>query len=333
MGRPTTEDVENRQALIKTGFFKRDHEIYTSYEKYKGLNDYEVAYLFCEQCHIRDTYDHFRLYRDSDDARPINSYEFLKDHEQLNSLDHIDKDRADYYGEIMLHTLKSERYQFDQKTPVSESLLIKIFDRDRARELISNYYLGDRITYQEVRLENILDKMTSEEHERFYEYLENNHLFPKTLIVSDIRQNCYPDKQNTVFAEIDLSKPLPELLAFIERIKRSYDKDNKTVQNIYQLLDQAPEPFTCDVRECDVLKKDKRKPLLGKLMDALFIYDCKHVNMTNDYIKEEIDRFWQEVQKAFSDKVRTPTIKGYHELAKDYIEDKKYELCRSPKSS
>ena len=128
----------------------------------------------------------------------------------------------------------------------------------------------------------------------------------------------------SALVKIDFSKPIEEIEAIVKNIKKEFDKNPSIIENMHDNLNvqKSVIPFT----DTAIYKKDKRKPLEGRLADVLFIYDCKKLGVTNDDIQVEIDRYWGEVKPIkgkFTDKsISKNTVPSYFKFAQSYIEQK-----------
>ena len=136
-------------------------------------------------------------------------------------------------------------------------------------------------------------------------------------------------KTKSAYVELDFTKPIEELKEFITKIKDDFDNEHRSIRNIYDLLGDKNDIFQCDLKDCDIYKTNNIKPIGGRLSDVLFIYDCKKAGLDNDYIIDEINRYWIDIKNLFREKFRASTLIEYHNLAIDYIDNEKYECYLS----
>jgi len=136
-------------------------------------------------------------------------------------------------------------------------------------------------------------------------------------------------KNKVVNVELDFTKPKEELIKFITKIKDDFDEGLKkginTIPNIFDLLGDDEEIFI----DSEIHKKNTRKPIGGRLADVLFIYDCRKSGLDNDYILDEINKYWTETRNLFKEKIQLDTLREYHNLAIDYIDNEKYKCYLS----
>jgi hypothetical protein len=126
--------------------------------------------------------------------------------------------------------------------------------------------------------------------------------------------------------EIDFTKPIEEITALVCKIKENFDQDNSCIESLpeYLGLPNKDEILTCNIKGCDIYKHGKTKPLSGRLVDALFIYDCKKLELTKEYAMNEINRYWNEVRNLHREKISKTTYPIYLKFAQDYIENSRY---------
>ncbi|GIU00548.1 hypothetical protein TSL6_10540 [Sulfurovum sp. TSL6] len=132
-------------------------------------------------------------------------------------------------------------------------------------------------------------------------------------------------KSTSTYVELDLTKPLDELKEYITKIKNDFEEDSTRILNIYDLLGDENNIFKCDFGECEIYKKDKRKPIGGRFADALFVYDCKKAGFDNAFIADEISRYWTDTKQLFPEKFESKTVGTYHKFVKEQIDNKKYQ--------
>jgi hypothetical protein len=127
--------------------------------------------------------------------------------------------------------------------------------------------------------------------------------------------------------EIDFTKPKKEIMLLVSKLKDEYDSNNNFIQGLDEYLGLVPkkEAYNCTLENCDFYKKSPRKPLLNKLMDAFFIYDCKRIGLTNNYVIDEINRYWNEVKNIHHDKMSEKTYYEYLKYMRNQIDEKQYK--------
>jgi len=291
MGKPTNEEKKKREEIINLGLFKRDSLIYTKFEsRAENLSRSIISYMFCGECNKRDYMD-IKLNEFKKEEISYRSSEVIK--EKIKSLYDIDKFMSFYTLSIYLTDyfkgLSEENYKF--------------------------------YTIQDINIE--LQDWEKYGQPNQIKLIHKNYTPYNPFRLNDTPENAFNldaiQKVNRVYAELDLSKPLDELIEFVTMIQEDY-KENS--QNIYN---HDFKPYKCELSNCDIYKFKNPKPIYGSLADVLFIYDCKKLGLNNDYIQDEINRYWQEVKNLFKDRFSTTTLINYHQFAKNYIDDKKYQ--------
>lgn len=165
-------------------------------------------------------------------------------------------------------------------------------------------------------------------YNRFLEKNEENFYlleYSKIPIIEHHRSASIPHKSALV--NIDFTKPIEEIIAFVSKIKNDFDNDPTTIQHLDELLDIKPkrEVYTCNFTECDIYKHKNPKPLEGRLADVLFIYDCHRLGLTKEYTLSEINRYWNDVKNLFKDKMSDNTYREYLSFANKQIDEKGYK--------
>ncbi len=126
--------------------------------------------------------------------------------------------------------------------------------------------------------------------------------------------------------ELNLALPENELLAYISHIKKKYDEDKGFLKSSIELLGSDLEAAGLEeVDGKDVYKKDRRKTLPEKCADLFFIYDCYSNNLSMDYAIDHLNHYWNEERNAFPEQFQIKTYKRYLKLAKDFIQNRKYQ--------
>lgn len=158
-----------------------------------------------------------------------------------------------------------------------------------------------------------------EDHPIFANALENFMLKPI------IRYNgfAFDTQHKSALVQIDFTKSKEEIIAVVAKIKDEFDEDSSSVQGLYEHFGIDPElqSYSCSISECDIYKHKNPKPLSGRLADALFIYDCKQMGLTQKYAMSEINRYWINVKKLFTEQIQDKTYREYLSFVKKYIED------------
>jgi len=130
----------------------------------------------------------------------------------------------------------------------------------------------------------------------------------------------------SVHIELNLALPEKELIAYIGTIKEKYDKDKHIIKSTVELLGAELSDAGFLSSDADQMyKKDRRKTMPEKCADLFFIYDCNTNNLSMDYTLDHLNRYWNEERNAFPEQFQIKTYKRYLKLAKDFIENRKYQ--------
>ena len=126
--------------------------------------------------------------------------------------------------------------------------------------------------------------------------------------------------------QIDLSKPLNELIAYITHIKKDLEENQDILKAPIELLGeeiQKADNLVCDEKgKCfdsrAILSKQQ------KLADMFYIYDALKVGATQRKIQNEIFNYYAD-NGTETKTMDSKTLKKYKELATDYIDNKRYQ--------
>lgn len=162
--------------------------------------------------------------------------------------------------------------------------------------------------------------------------IEENFSRPK------IKVDVMKSKNTTL--EIDLNRPLEEIVAYITHIKNDLEENGNILKAPFELLGTELQKADDISKMCTVTKNakeicfDGRKGITRtqKLADMLFIYDMVKCNKNEVTIRTAIFEYYEnEFNKntAMSD----TTFRKYRDIAKDYIDNQRYkELITGVKS-
>lgn len=135
-----------------------------------------------------------------------------------------------------------------------------------------------------------------------------------------------PSYNKNIELELNLSLPKEELIAYIGHIKDKFDKHKEHIKTAAELLGANLFEEGFELSDADTMyKRDRRKTMSEKSGDFFFIYDCYVNNLSMDYSLIQLDRYWNDERKAFSDSFQIKTHRRYLKLARDFIESRKYQ--------
>lgn len=343
MARPTKEEKAKREAIKELGLFVRDSEIYTYFED-EALNinatPSELSYHFCMECEKRTDNFIFDSSSFMGDSLSVNIkklylidfnlglyYETLYTFSELCFIS-----KENYFSETFVHRKEVEKI-LNRKVSLDigndlislESIVLddfgivsREFFNDKKDVLSQNtYYLSSEIFTEEERTK-VKEYYRKVKHDCNSRYL--------TLITKDNKCefNNIGLERNT-YAELDLTKPIEELIEFVTKLKEDYDKDPNNISNFHRLIGLELQDHRCNTKTCEIYKHKNLKPLSGRLMDVLFVYDCKKAGLDNMYIMMEIDNYWSTTKDLPYKQITLNTIRKYYQFAIDYIDKKEYK--------
>lgn len=338
MARPSKEEVVKREKIKELGLFVRDSNIY---KKLEDCDKQKVPYLFSE----------YALFRcESPSEVPISHYHLINisNEECSKHIDRLLDSMSDdgrsaceylekYNTKLLAYYLHIYEVSINERINNTESIGYKVYNELPQWELqeILGKKRGDELYYDgfwSIDTNNIKDtKLTDDEIIKFREYLLDNGFTGKTIIMQNKKTQVSIPMINTsnTYINIDLTKPLEESIEFLTKIKNDFDNDPKAIPNIYDLFGVGGDIYRFDLKNSDIYKSNHIKPLGGRLADVLFIYDCKKAGLDNDYIIDEINKYWIEIKNLYKDQFRASTLAQYYNLAKDYIDNEKYKCYLS----
>lgn len=336
MSRPSKEELKQRENIKELGLFARDSKPYVICEDtIKKYSKTQAPYIFCGLCRVRSS----KYKTGGNDYNKNNCLDRIKN---------IDLKLYRYYirildAEHILSFLDEHReYEGDYSidTTIEIKMMVNVLGEVKTKKIINSTYEFFRDTNKTVELETIVKNISDEDKQTLLSYLhDKDDISIPTVIKSNKRwdrtsnlKNDQLEKESLITSnvqvELDFTKPKEELLEYISMIKDNFDNSPKSIQNIYGLLSNK-ENYLCDLNQCDIYKSNNIKPIGGRLADILFIYDCRKAGLDNDYILDEINKHWTETQNLFKDKMQLKTLREYHSLAIDYIDNEKYKCYLS----
>ena len=253
----------------------------------------------------------------------------LRTHRKYNLI----KEQIIKHGERLGLTLispsgkKRKLYELSPLTQSSHSMEMSISYPAINEYIIPYEYFND---YLDVNVEEDMDekdKMLAN-YKAFLTRNKKNDLLIEYSKMPTIEYHTNSEvTHKSALVKIDFTKPIQEIIAFVSKIKNDFDNDSSKIKSLdeYLGIEQAKETYSCDLTNCDIYKSGTTKPLSGRLSDALFIYDCKKLGLTKEYILSEINRYWNEVKNLNRDKMSENTYREYLNFAKKQIDEKGYK--------
>ncbi len=147
--------------------------------------------------------------------------------------------------------------------------------------------------------------------------VSENFTRPKLSIPDTVRKS--------VQLELNLALPEKELLAYVSLLKKKYDGQKDIIKSTYELLGaQLSDMGFEEIDAEQMYKHNRKKTLAEKCADLFFVYDCKSNNLSMDYTTDELSLYWYGEAQGTS-RFQERTYKQYWNLAKDFIENRKYQ--------
>jgi len=343
MARPTKEQVKKREEIKGLGLFVRDSEIYTYFENELSrlnITPTRTSYYFCMECEKRT--DDF--YYDSDILKKNNNDTYI------DKLYDIDYKLGVYFHKLdtFSHSDFIAEDHYFSETYVLRAEIEKILNREISADcgndlislesvvlddftIVSREFFSNKDVLSETTYYSSCELFTKEEREKVKQHYKQltHHPFDLqylTLISKDNKcEVSNSGLERNTFAELDLTKPLEELVEFVTMLKKDYDKDPTSISNFHRLIGMELEDHKCSLEACEIYKHKNPKPLSGRLMDVLFIYDCGVAGLDDSYIMDEVNRYWHDIKNIHREKITKDTLQKYRKFAKDYIDNKEYK--------
>ncbi len=339
MARPSKKTIELRKQITDLEVYKRDNEVYTNLESsFLQNNKYGIAYYFTLECFFRNpNKGNGNIVADIiEDGRK----NILRQQALYISLNSININIAEYFIQLKMSTFDEFLYKnVNKEYFVEHELEINVLKNALSEERL-NYFYEELLSFN---LDEIMEAdrlefpLTDKEKEDIINSLnEAGWKSDKTIVhystlPHEIESILNDNRNKRIYAELDLTKPLDEIIDYVTMLKNDFDSNPDDFKNAHELLGEEHEVFSCNLNRCSIYKDTKSpKPISGRLADVLFIYDCKKVNellgadiLTNDYITGEINRYWQKVKNISPDGFHS--LEEYYAIAKEYIDEQRYK--------
>ncbi|MCT7507004.1 hypothetical protein [Aliarcobacter cryaerophilus] len=216
-----------------------------------------------------------------------------------------------------------------------------IVDNDFKMSLNPNYKykelnqcLSKKITYKNLYNEN-LEEITNSHKEKtpmescykydltyertvYKEFIQiqslatNKQEFTANNIIPNFKRQVNDQEQMVV--PINFSLPIEEIVEYITKIKENINQKSP-LELMGEKLNKAP-----NITIFYIKKNDKFEDLPFYLADLIYIYDMKKKGFSHQDIINELNANHEKI-----DAIRNDIINHYYNLAKDYIENKKYK--------
>ena len=364
-GTPTKERMKKINQIMALKLIDRNLYIYNSFEKLcnKSVN---ISYLFCKECEARDHVIRGATAK----IEPID-----KKLKIINKLRNIDKKLFNYWNYLYYcYKQKNENfvsYNYESYIEIEAYFLKEALGEDRFYEI--PFYgtvasSGESFTniktdmYPIRLLSGIQDYLTDDDLDKIKSYfLKRGNRGIKTIVrrnyeplsekIGILQKTKYDD---VLHVELDLSKPLSEIISFIKEIHQGYNdtinrqiihngyKNVNTVESIkngnntkvtsainieniktvYDWLNIERKTFKAELHKYNIYIKNNRagKNNIKVLTDILFVFDCIYSGLDYGQVQECLNDYY--TPKATIDK---DTIAKYYKFANDFISNRTYK--------
>lgn len=279
---------------------------YYDYKKFAHLNAKELIKAIGEELiYFEKEFDRLSLF--------VNSFNDIEQFKEIQNIT-IDSSQIDARIRIINHPDGTSEMIEETSPKKAESLFyikkcpaFTISSELADRELLSDLPADDLAQYLHNHPYQAISKFVAIESNFSRPTVKNQH-----SKIADI--------------SINLSLPIKDIVAYITEIKKEFDRNINLVKSP---LDLALGDFYSEQENILDISSHMSKQM--KLANMFFIYDAFKAGYKTSYIKQEIDNyFYSEKMENFVDIKKSAngfdpkTIRKYHQLACEYIDDKKY---------
>lgn len=302
---------------------KRDDDIYEEIENFK---DYELTQCIAYEMSIRSS-ENLKAIKNIIDKYNNNYSDILSKYQEIEKqINEVDCIGLMYYDERLkvitkiineLSAIREKSYRdFETSSLSSDKSTINKQDK-QGYSIYTNL-----IDYGEAYVSNGMQIL-------------NNFKRPKL--------NINPLYSRNITAEIDLSRPLDEILAYVSHIKKDLEKNKDILKapiELFELLGIELQKADDISKMCVVNKNEKElcfdgrqgKTRTQKLADMFYIYDMVKEGSKELRIRSDISKYYEDKFSKTTD-ISDTTFRKYRDIAKDYIDNQRYkELLTGVKS-
>ena len=278
MARPTKEEQKKRKLLLK--YFRRDSEIYTSFEKAtEGLNQSHTIGMLIDQCKLRNIKGFKKLLLNAPNSNLLFISELIDIDEKVHLYYQLLNNTSRVINDLNMSTKDFYHLHYY----IKKSLLIKLFGENRVNTFDNEGYFGFYLT-------DILLYLSEDEKKHLIDYVSKNNVFGLHTIINEmVGRYSYNDSSLNHLVEIDFNQPKKDILDNIEHLIDDYNKG--TLPNVFEYLG-----INKYSKKKDILKTNFHKPFNVLLADKLFIYDSYKIGLSYDDIINEIDNYSMKIQ-------------------------------------
>lgn len=240
------------------------------------------------------------------------------DSDTFEGLYDVDKMKRDYCTSLLLF---SHKYRVCNR--ISKDRLIKIF----GKEFIEKF--GD-MDYSN-NIFSLTEQLTDVQNQRLKESISKNSFEVETVIeqeyTKDRKKYIYPTINKALLVEIDFTKPIDEVLEYINHLYKEYQ--NKKILDTFEFLNIKHEPLA--LYSHDIYKTNSHKPFNVLLADKLFIYDAFRNGLNVADMQNQIDNYRlklknikdedKQYDESLKDKIGSYRVNKYLETMIELIEN------------
>lgn len=296
----------------------RTDERYNDIENFK---DYELTQCIIYEMHIRNPINNI----DGIDMREL--YDFLKDDDFLDdkNINTTAKSFSNIDGNIKFYNI-DERNGYNISTEITIDLNDESEEQSRKRKEIYDD-IGPRMyiehphykNYNTYDINDLKEAYALKDKDIFYS-LKSKSKITENFKRPKIDISIEEEKTSNIKLEIDLNKPIEEIIAYVKHIKEDISNDKNIVKAPIELLGIKLQKSDSSGAKV-VLPKQK------KLATMFYIYDSLKAGMKKSEIIDEIYNYDLDT-KEDSKKVKRldrHTLNTYQNIAIDYIDNQKYK--------
>lgn len=311
MARPTKQQKEDRSK--NEAILKRDIFLYADFERRcRAIAVYFKDEAFMAHEMTRECV--MRYYEDD-------IIKIIKDLDAENQ--YIEECKAkDNYAHRLREYELSKKTDFDRYFSIGYPILE--FLKDSGNEKILQDF-GSPVDeyYQEIDSEiQVCCNHTAREaiKELYGDDVELNKKFFNMPVIAQSGTVDFYNKKALV--QIDFTKSKKEIMQIVSKIKDEFDAEPTTILGLdeYLGIESFKDVYSfTKTNENAIYRHGRTKSLEGRLGDVLFIYDCHKKGLTSEYIIGEINRYWRDIKKKYTDEFQKKTYRAYLKFAKNEI--------------
>ncbi len=229
----------------------------------------------------------------------------------------------------------SEEQQAKIKETIFEEHLFQsselqhIYKTSKDKESIKKYHAFLLMGNQRVSIEDVTT------HIRSIYYLKDRALLEHALYKDRYRDIKYQVKevlpknsampssyQPNVLLSLNMNKPIDYIQELLSTLKIHWREinDNLGSESSKYKISEIEE-----VRSKIMKFQKNKRTLAGKLVDILYVYDCKQFGLTNPFIIKNLTSRWHQNKRGHQETVSLSTINIYHKLGMHLINQKYYK--------